>query len=437
MNKILKPKFIYYMLLIASITGPWTVLPSNNKVYAFHILMAIYTSFIIGTNLKKSKLKILDYGEDVKVKRYCIFLIIWWIFIAITYLWSSSLKDYLNYLIIYTMMFYYVFIIIFNNDNVENLNRTMYFISACFIISIIIGLLESRTNFRLWGSPYVRGGFPQHNKDQYNLLMKFPTAFFGNPNDFATFILFGISFLMSFILYSERNIKYYVLLILSLLVLYFSNSRANFLSVLLVFVVFVFLKLKPYLKLKIKVTKNTWRIVCTVLILLVLIVISVLYIKGNSFIRMLVTFDFSDSSSYSTRYRAVLISDALHILRNNPFGVGAGNTAYHLGVIQGTGNLSLHNGILELGVDFGIPILISYLVFYVSIIVQLYKCIDNKSTNKDLKIISTGCFLSLLGFVIGVISPSGIVYFIPHWFIIGISLAVINVSRKYEYKYSN
>lgn len=435
MNKILKSKFIYYILLIASITGPWTVLLSNNKVYAFHILMVIYTAFLIGTNLNGLKLKVLDYRENNKINKYCIFIIIWWLFIAITYFWADSFKDYLNYLIIYTMMLYYVFIIIFNNNNIEDLNRTIYLISVCFIISIIIGLLESKTNFRLWGSPYIRGDFSKYNNAQYKFIMSQPTAFFGNPNNFATFILFGISFLMSFTLYSKKKIKYYIFLILSLVVLYLSNSRANLLAVILVFIVFTFLKLKPYLKLK--VTKKTLLVVSIALIALISIFISVLYIKGNSFINMLVKFDFSTSASYSTRYRSVLIRDGLQILKDNPFGVGAGNTAYHLGVMQGTGNLSLHNGILELGVDFGIPVLISYLVFYVSIIIQLYKCICDKSMNKDLKIIATGCFLSLVGFLIGMISPSSIAYFIPYWSIIGISLAVINISRKSSYKYSN
>lgn len=438
MNKILNTKLIYYVLLVSGITGAWTALPMNKKIYAFHIGIVIYTvhMFIKITKNFKYKFKV----SECKIKNYIIFFAIWYFYIIATYFWAESVGDYFMYLILYTLVFYYVFILVINNNDIESLKKTIYLLGICFTFSLIIGLLEAKTNFRLWGSPYVRRDFAGYNNTAYSFLMQQPTAFFHNPNNFATFILFGISFLMSFILYSKNNMIYYLLLILSFIVLFLSNSRANMIGVFLVLIVFSFLRLRTNKKLQ---TYLAIILISAVLILIVVSSPTLLKITSEGFkdmiisIKMLIKFDFTKSSSGSSRFREILIRDSLYIIKNNPFGVGTGNTSYHLGVMQGTSNLNLHNWFLELCVDFGIPFFISYIGLYISIMKGLYRCMTSKNTDNDFKIIAAGCFFSHIGFIIGMVSPSGIVYFLPYWILIGISLSVINIDIRISNKADN
>lgn len=423
-------KILYYLILISSITGAWTVLPKYNKIYAFHILVFIYTMYNLLTKprIKGHKLHIEGYN----IEGYRNFFIVWYVYMIITFFWSESTFYYLKNLGIYTIMFYYLLILIGNNQNIEEIYKTLRIVAICYSISIFIGLLEGTTNFRLWGSPHMRKDFSRYSYTTQALLMKRPTAFFHNTNNFATFIFFGISFLLSHILYSkEFNEKLICvfLLIISLPVLYLTNSRANFIAVLIVFLLFFF---SFILKKKTKYHVIIFLILFAIIILLV-VNDKFLFLNDDiiNIIKMIVKVDFSSSTDNSINFRVRVIRDALDILKDKPFGVGCGNGQYIIGKVQGKGKaLSLHNWFLEILLEFGIVFFISYMVFYISILLNLFKCIRRNDISDDLKKIACGCIYSLIGFLIAMTSPSGVIYFFPFWMVIGISLIVINISRK-------
>ncbi len=418
---------LYYLVLISSITGAWTVLPKYQKVYAFHILVFIYTIRLF-INLS-TRFGIKRY--KVNIKGYLIYFIVWYIYMIITFFWSESIFYYFKNLGIYTIMFYYLLILIGNNQNIDELNKTIRIIAICYAIAIFIGLLEGTTNFRLWGSPYIRKDFSGYSYSIQESLMKSPTAFFHNCNNFATFIFFGISFLLSHILYSKNfkeTLIYVFLLIISLIVMYLSKSRANFIAVLIVFLLFLF-SFKP----KKKIVYH-FLIFFVLLILIILLGVEYEFLFLNdeivNIIRMIVRIDFSSSTDGSINFRAQVIKNSLNILKTKPFGVGCGNGQYIIGKVQGRGTiLSMHNWFLEILLEFGIAFFISYMIFYISILINLLRCIHRKDINNDLKKIAYGCFYSLIGFLIAMTSPSGVIYFFPFWLITGLSLIVINIAR--------
>lgn len=433
LNKTTISKYIFYFLLITSITGSWTSLPFNNKIYAFHIFIVLYI-LSSGISFVKGEKK-LSFGS--KIMNFNLFIIVWYFYIILTFFWTGSLKYYFKYLILYTLMLYYYFILVSNNGDIKSLEKTLYCLYLCFIISLIIGLLEAKTNFRLWGSPYLRKEFLSHNITTYNYLMEQPTAYFHNPNNFGTFILFGIAFVLGFILHYKDEVKYYFILILAFVVLYLSNSRANMLGTVLIIISFIIFRFKS------KINKQLLVKMFGITFIIVIIIINNIYFGDmfseltsniKSTIKMLNSFDFSRSSSGSTRYRWILMIDAFEIIKTNPFGVGAGNSIYCLGKMQNTSGLNIHNWLLELTLDFGLLFSICYITFYILVMKSLYECIYNeKSDNTFLKAIATGCYFSHVGFIIGMVSPSSIMYFIPYWVLLGVSISVININRKENY----
>lgn len=437
MDRILNGKknrdeLLYYGVLVTSILGSWLSIPFNRKIYLFHILLALYSMSKLFTIFSSNKLGL----PRIEVKRLLYFIGFWYLYVMVTFFWARSTMDYLKYFLMYTLVFYYLLVVIINNSTMEALKKTVNLVGILLIASVAIGILESQTSFRLFASPYMRKDFSQYTPNNFIYLMKQPTAFFHNPNNLATFVLFGIAFLTSYILFLKKKVNYYIFLAAALLLLYLTNSRANWIGAGLIFMVFVFMKFRLNIK-----KPETKVILVSVIGLMALAGFLILAIprtaalfdaviyKVQSTLSMITSLDFSGSSNNSTRFRWVLIKDAFRIISDNPFGVGAGNASYYLGLAQSTDNLSLHNWFLELWVDFGFHFFVLYMLFYGILSAFLYKCMVDEKASVDLRIMAGGCFMSQIGFIVAMMSPSGIVYFFPYWLLIGLSLSVINIHR--------
>jgi len=421
----IKENLIYRLLLISSIIGYWIHIPGFNKVYFFHIMLAIY--------IVNEILKYMFNDKTIIVNSYSLkyisFLTIWYLYIIASYFWSNSFSLYLKFALIYTLMLIFTISIIQFNSNISKLKCSFEALGFIFIVVIAIGLLEAFGIFRLPNSPYARDLSGLYREDAIAILKSTPTVFFGNPNDLGTYLSLSMSFLLPLISFENNGRKkrmLVVVLILSLIVLVFTNSRANLLAFFLAYFSFLIITNK-------KIFKNILIILLVVSLILTIIIIfqdklpyqlknitSIFKILGN----------LEKKTDNSINVRLFIVEQTIGVSKDNVWGLGVGNMRHYLGTMDNSRIIDPHNWWMELLSEFGLFMFVFYLIFYVSMIVKLFFIVKDKSTNIKLKKYGAGSFIGLITLIIASTSPSSIVYFMPHWILIGLSISIISIYSK-------
>jgi teichuronic acid biosynthesis protein TuaE len=116
------------------------------------------------------------------------------------------------------------------------------------------------------------------------------------------------------------------------------------------------------------------------------------------------------------------------------WGVGGGNSGnieYHQNVpdAEKLSRISMHNFWIEILVDGGLIFAVIFYIWYLMLIYESHKILK-KSTDLVIKYYSSSIFVALTGFIMGAVSASSVIYELPAWILLGISVAVINVYRK-------
>jgi len=110
------------------------------------------------------------------------------------------------------------------------------------------------------------------------------------------------------------------------------------------------------------------------------------------------------------------------------FGVGSGNAEYWMANYaryDTAGILNLHNWWLEILIDYGLLVFAGYLMFYGSLVRQLWRIW--KSTGKGSnRMITEALLVALVGFLVASISSSSIMAFNPQWLLFAFALAFLN-----------
>lgn len=429
-------KLLYNLLIISTILGYYIHLPGAKGIYLFHVIFSLYIMRLVLKTLKRGSIGLNTKG----LRNYYLFFLVWSIHIFVSIIWIESLEYYLQYLVIYYLMFILMFITVAENSTLSELRSSVNILSKMYLLTIFIGVLEFSTSFRLPGSPYTRdysGIFGQH---VINYIQTVPTAFFHNPNNFGTFITLGVAFLVSYLFYSNRTIvrlKYMILIVVSIIVLIFTDSRANYFAVILIFLSMILIYL-----FKNNVIKNI-KLSYKLLLMGVLAIALIFVLSRSSFnlpqqvdqmvgiFEWALSLDFTEGGGSITA-RTTIALDIIRLIAEKPFGVGTGNVQFYLET-YGTHSriINPHNWWLELVADFGIFFLVIYVFFYISLIKQLFLYVIRKNNNDyDLQKIALGCLLAQISFIIGSVSPSSVVYFMPYWVLNGLSLATISAIRR-------
>lgn len=419
--------FLYKILIISSIIGYWIRVPKFNQIYLFHI---VFTMFLITGIIKQLKPGNKVIVNSISLK-YVLFLLTWYLYIVMSYFWSESTRHYFQYLIIYTIMLAFTITIIFYNYKLKNIDTTFRILESMFIIVIIIGLMESFEIYRLPFSPYSDGNIGIFNENIIMYLKTVPTVFFHNTNNLATYLIISISFLISYIIYEKRkHVKYrlIILFFISIIVLLFTNSRANFIGLAISILTAVFVDNKKRFK-------------------KIIIIISIVCIIGlglsiyNEHLPLQIqqmTSIFTDLLLGKTKedgsigIRVIYIKAIIEMSKIKIFGLGAGNVQNFLEKLNLSRTINPHNWWLEILADFGLVFFMLYILFYINLILKLYIKIRSKYTDTHTKKYATGCFIALTSFIVSSTSPSTVVYFIPHWLLIGISISIISLPRENE-----
>ena len=89
----------------------------------------------------------------------------------------------------------------------------------------------------------------------------------------------------------------------------------------------------------------------------------------------------------------------------------------------------MHNFWIELLVEGGIIFALSGLLWYGSIVYNLF-IIFKTNTNSIFKYYSESLFLSMISFIPAAIAASSTIYFFPMWIMFGMAISVISLYKK-------
>ncbi len=395
---------------------------SFGKLYLFHISFLLISLSIPFLNIK--------FRINNKPSFIFLFPFLMFAFYALSILWAENTFyaiQYLIYLFFGLSIIYYSLIFIQND---KSLLQVLKILGGVFLIELIICLLESYTSFRYPISPYsdyityFAHEFkidPLLGDDIKKMILSNPTGFHWNPNNLAT----AFAILLPFLLFHKNALIKWGGTILTLVVIYNSNSRGVLIAAILMLVYFFVTNLKvKYILFGVFIS------ICFLLIPNDLFKINSIKTKlyGSSNAVYSLIFESKDVNN-SIGARQKLMKNALTELNQvHWLGVGGGNSKYiqeKRGKVAGK-LTSLHNFWLEVLVDAGIFLFIGFLAWYILILKKLNAL--EYSKNSNISYLAKSTKLSLLGVIVSAVSCSSIIYFFPFWILIGLSFVVINLN---------
>lgn len=436
-------KSLYHLLLISSIIGPALFLPMFPKVYFFHI--------IFGAILFLSVCQLLMAGRALAriggIKKYIAFFIIWFLWILISSFWAENKALAIQYILIYATMFSFLgFLVVYNKDK-NYFRDTLKIIFFSFSTALLAGSLEAFTSFRLPISPYANLENRDISPVTIQYLKTVPTSFFFNPNNYASFLSFSLPFILFAINYtSSKKIKIYLAVIALLLIINIIMTASNTNIVAVGIILFIYFLVSIIKRKSVGVVFKYTR--SFVIFFIVFFMISGLLINANEklrsrffgapdYIYALVMHNYTSGEESSISIRTTISNKII----NPPdyafifSGYGVGNTTNYLWQQELPLSISSpHNWWLEILGDFGFFFFGAYLVFFFYLLKDLWRSMG--ASSRFISFVSASCFVSLLGFILVSVSPSGIAYFIPHWLLMGLSLITINLAKNEKYENS-
>lgn len=266
-----------------------------------------------------------------------------------------------------------------------------------------------------------------YNQFGWNPTARVPISMLGNPNNYATLLLFGV-----FITYvnltntKSKIIKLlcYITILSSVVLIFKTDSRANMLGLIIGVIVFIYMR---YFKKKgIKA------------LLLFIIFPVILFAFFNKFETLVMTifgklqFDFA-SSSGSDAVRMNLIKNGLIFLKETiGFGTGAGNIEYWMTTrkVYYVGNITnMHNWWMEILVGYGVAVFIGYLWVYLKMINKLYYVFNN-SNDKFIQSTSLAFLCWMVSFIVASVSSSSNISQEWLWLFWGVVISFIRYVEK-------
>jgi len=413
-------KAILFLLVLSGFTGAalfsFSVGPVNIFIYRllFPVLMVLFGfSFLFN----QGKINI----SHIKVKPYLQFLGFWLMYASITLIWSESKSDAILEILFLYMITVVIWFIVYFFHTIKDLNRLYYLWLLTIAVINLIGIFEFLTGHHLAVSK-SNEMFLDHNT---------PTAFFRNPNDFATVITLGIPFVITFIRYSKKFLPIlfgFAILVSSMFLVIATGSRANLLAI-IIGLVFWYVFLLPSKK------KATVLLGCIVATGFFSIVFSnQLSVNISTIAKELGTINLEnlETSGTSLNIRINLIKNALPLMAGSlGFGFGAGNFEHQMLLYANeftAGIVNAHNWWIEILANYGLGIFVGYMVFYISLIRKLLLAYKNLVMAQD-KRICEALLVGLISFSIASTSSSSIMTLRPQWFFFAFALAFLNYYR--------
>lgn len=406
---------LWHLVVTTALFGHFLSWPKLPNIFAYRILLLLFIIFFIPYARNKG-FKLFE-GVPQVIKYYWGGWLVWLSWSAISLLWAADKLIVMRHIyLIFSSFCLVLFTSLFLSSELrlKRLTLLVFFITLIFMA---IGLWESLTGNHLWVSGVKAKVFT-------------PTAVFHNPNDFAAFLALALPFMYGMMRSTRHTIL--KLAILALLLFGFhlllrTGGRASILAVLLEMAVGVWL-----------IAFGRWgRIVKRGVITLFLIALIanswpgageyVSNIMLGQIANMTEQLNSVSLADPSVSNRLKLSLYALQVgSRYYWMGAGGGNAEYHLrqSASDTMGVSSVHNWWIELLVDYGAGIWILHVTGYVALTFMLYR-VFRTSDSRILRIWAEVALLSLTGFSLAVLGPSGVIGLRYFWIIIGFALAVV------------
>lgn len=444
-SSISTKQWLFFALIISAVIGPGI---SYKMLYLFHIVLVLNLIYLLLFNLKNTILRIKEmFSLQNKMNYFFLFTIV--VFLIWIPFVEGKYYAFRHFAFI-SIGFLLTVLIIEQTKNLKDLNFLFRSVVFIYLIDISLAILEA---LRLVRWPISRLSYYNHlfgreneiesilNKTEHHTYVySMPTTFHWNPNDFATFALFGLPFFLfsGNFLISTIGVTTITTIIVA------AGSKSAFLGVIIILIASLF-----FIK---KRLKN----------ILVLILITAFYsTNGFSLLqnkslkldevqafvynglgielpeKKVIKKVILDPNEYSNNDRVDLIKRGFELFKENPlFGVGGGNSQYIMEKEGGVGyhKLSnLHNFWLELLVEGGGLFFLVFILWCTKLVLSFIKNIKNQlKIGNQLYYLNASTLLAMLGLIISGIGPSSMISFFPLYLFLGLALSVYFVTRNYE-----
>ena len=415
-------------LLSSAVIG---VAISYSDLYLFHFLLGcLFITWLY--TLKENR---YQFNFNAISENYIFFLFIMFIWYLFSLFWAQDTQLALKYI-------FYIFcglIITLNivgfSFSIDRLNKIFKILSFFFVLQLIIALFESFTIFRMPISSYssFSSYFGKEEIDSFasnNILLTTsfvpPTGFHWNTNNLGIAMLITLPF---FLCTNRMIYKLFGVISITAITI-MTASRAVFLGLIIIYCLYLIIikkRIGTLLFIWITTISLFWgmnqlsdsenprvnEVANTIKAL-------TLYIQGD--------IDIGGSISW----RRELVDNGLEGLsKTYGLGLGAGGSTANqeqIGPVAGQFT-SMHNFWIELLVEGGIIFALSGLLWYGSIVYNLF-IIFKTNTNSIFKYYSESLFLSMISFIPAAIAASSTIYFFPMWIMFGMAISVISLYKK-------
>lgn len=385
-------KYVFKLLILTSLIGT-SVIYVNIGIFQLSLFRGLLIVLLYLILLNSLSMNTKFQPVIKKNNRFSIqFMMFWFLYALITIGW---VKDYVGWIkSVYFLGIGILLIIIMITllKTKYDILKTLKIFSFMIIIHNFIGWYEINTGNYI----FLTDGISKI--DYY--LHQYPVSMFGNTNNYAVFLMFSIFILYICIINTKKKLFKLIYIgstISSVILLFYTESRASILGLVIALITFTLNSFK-----KSEIRK----------ILFVLLPISAIFLILNPSIIAnvynTIVDDFNDQSSSNFIRMNLLINGIQILFSTYGFGTGAGNIEYWMfnyGELPTAGITNIHNWWGEILVGYGVVIFIFYCIFYF----KLFKALKKKFKQARDKVdqsISLGLVSIMTGFIVASVSAS-------------------------------
>lgn len=426
------------MLLISGIVG---IAVSYSSVYLFHIILTLSLTYIFYQLINdRHYLKTLLMGYPIPT---LLFLATTFLTYTVLLFFAENTTYALFHLAFITIGGLIIFIIPTFTYDIKDFKKSIIVLGIIVGVDLLLGFAESLGAFRWYisGLSDVVQYFGYQNEIQtilskaisFDYVHTMPTGFQYNPNDFAVLASLALPF---FLLLRNK----YLSLIGSLLIIWLTVAA----GAKIVFIANIFMIIISFFYTFSK--KHIFKLIIPLLFVVFIITNGFGFIQGRNIkINEIQAFCYKmvgiappkynlqlKETDNSASLRKELLLFGFHkSIEHKLLGYGGGQSRYQMekaGGITKDKICNLHCFWLELLFEGGIIYLLVFIVFYIYILLNLLKI---ARSNKDNFIgsSSSSLIISLCGFVISSNAPSSVIYFLPMYILLGISISLIKICK--------
>lgn len=440
-------EMIYFTTILFAIINFSLEIPigSRYSIYYFYVTLFIYVLYLIYSFIKSGPS--IDVNK-IKNNKYLIFFIIFVVYMLFSFFLAGDKKLAIKYIYNFAIMSSLLIMVILENRSRKIMNKTLRLLEYIYMGILCLGTLE------IFG---VRYGLRNHFAEwdpiaaQISYVKKIPVVFFYNPNNYAVFLVIGMTVLFSAWLFSKnknRRITYLFLYFASQVNLIFTRSRTAWVSIFITLffatIFYAFGKNRDKVKVKKLFALGTFTMVVFV---------------GLSFIPNMQPFYGKITGSKllgklniwnaqyqpnaedeqllqlgkkgSTNQRYTLLYDVAHgvFVEKHYLGFGPGNIEKYVEKMDNTfGVVNIHSLWFEILGNFGIGIALYVIYIYLSMIldnIKSYYYASEDSKKYSIMFASTSFGVIFLAF-----APSTIMWYPAFWIVVGMTVTLAINNKK-------